>query len=421
MLGYAKCAVLGCKTNGQNNHNKHFHRFPADPEFCEVWARFTRRGNEFVAKTNMKICEDHFHPSCFKFTMTRKLFLLPQSVPTIFISPTTGESIVLTFDRDLFTYLEAEKYLISAYDKDAREEDIAKVREKRLEEIKKLCRFCSEELTVLQRVKVDKLKQYSIIPTEIFKIFGTTSAYNDNLSEVICEECFQEIVSFDRFKKRCLKAQVAIVEELKDLDKRLQKLRGYNADNSTDWDSKPTWSDSDDDREDKTEKVDSQNLDSPVKNEVSTEFVPVKFETVIIKCEKEESDNDDDFYYHSANFNDSYSPSFEISETTIKTVEIESEKIISSDDEENTSFSALVSQNCSDLETKKEVMDDEVNDDLMETADTPKRLNPRAMFEDVFYKPSKSGNEESSNNIASQVIYECFNCRLVSFISQLMS
>lgn len=219
MSGGNTCSVDGCDNNSAKDE-KHFYQFPKVQPLKDIWTKFTRRGSDFEVTWASCICQDHFEPSCF-ITKNKKQCLKSNSIPKIFNRQTTGgvERIALTYDSDLQQYVGDGMLHKMFLDKEKRETELIEKRQRKLQEIAKLCRFCFDAHDEL--VDVRKLK---ISISEVLKFLGIDSQLKETLSSVVCTECFQHIISIDEFRKRCKEAQNRIVSDLSELDENIRKV-----------------------------------------------------------------------------------------------------------------------------------------------------------------------------------------------------
>ena len=224
--GGRSCTVIGCLSRSSTQKDKHFYRFPSDPTFKEIWITFTRRGNDYQIKKSSVVCQDHFDPSCF-VVKKKQICLAKNTIPTIFYRSTQEgeiEKYVLTFDRDVMHYVEEDTLLNPIYDKEKREEELIVKRDQKIEVIGKLCRFCLEDRGDEDLIEINKLLKYSINPSEVMPHILITNF--EIFNKKACEECFQHIILFDGYRKRCRRSQDLIIEELKRVESEIVKLNG---------------------------------------------------------------------------------------------------------------------------------------------------------------------------------------------------
>lgn len=217
-----RCFVLGCDLYLKDRTISRF-RIPDDPIMQEVFKTFARRDSEYVVKDNTRICGAHFSQDAFQRRKSM-IYLKKNAVPTLLKKG--NETIELTFDHSVMHYLEENTVLKPAFDKDQNLKDLISKRSLKLKEVLKLCCFCLCEETNL--IAVEKLRDYLIQPADILRLISTE--INLKFSNLICEECFENVLSLDGFRKRCLKARTFISEELRELDLKIQEIRGYPMD-----------------------------------------------------------------------------------------------------------------------------------------------------------------------------------------------
>lgn len=220
------CAVLGCR-NRFIRGGKHFYRFPKNEQFQKLWVQFTRKGHNFEVKKCSAVCEDHFAADRVIAKKKGRLYLIKKTVPTIFFRDTKEglERITIEFDSENCQYVGQEsvnllRNSVSAYEEKALTHD----RRQKLIELKNLCRFCFESQNE-KFVALNKLQAYSIDPSEMLALIGVGLQYSEVFSEIVCEQCFQQLVSIDGYRKRCRKAQEEIIAEMQELDEKLQQVR----------------------------------------------------------------------------------------------------------------------------------------------------------------------------------------------------
>lgn len=380
MGGGRSCSVIGCPSRSSPSSRKRFYGFPSDQTIRDVWTTFTRRGSDYVIKSSSYICEDHFDSVCFVFKK-KQICLAKDTIPTIFYRTTPEgetEKIVLTFDRDIMHYIEEDTLLNPVYDKEKREEELIAKRERKIEEIGKLCRFCLEDRSEENLIEISKLKDYSIRPAEVMSLVGLNIQYNELFSKNACEECFQQIFVFDGYRKRCQKAQDRMVSEIKQLEEEIQRVSGILAESS--WlkaETSANWNDD----EVMNESLESSQLVSPVKS------IEPEFHQIIVKQERKPM-SDDEF------------DEFEYSAIPLD---------VSEDIEDFPDYSAVDSSShefkVPDLQAKKE---DESDDgtDILDSG-----MKKLTQYDDM----ETSGIVEGSKQHNNSRIFECFFCRIVSF------
>lgn len=290
MGGGKSCSVIGCNSRTTKDKKKHFYQFPKEQPFRDIWITFTRRGSDYEVKKSSCMCQDHFDPSCY-VVKKKQQCLAKNSIPTIFNrqTPEGFERIVLTFDNFVLHYVEEDTLLNPVFDKEKREQELIEKRERKLKEIRRLCRFCFEVQEDEKLVDVNKMKDYAISPNEMLKVIGIDTQFGKTFSSVVCEECFQHIITIDGFRKRCQKAQNHIISDLQELDQNIRKLslvpNSWFKSETNHWENEE---DDDDDDDDET-----QNL---VCNSSTVKSEEPSFQQIIIKEEKkfEQTSDDDD-------------------------------------------------------------------------------------------------------------------------------
>lgn len=231
------CAVIGCRSRFICG-GKHFYRFPQDEEYKKLWIQFTRKGPNFSVKKCSAICEDHFSEDRAVTKKKGRRYLLRKTVPTIYYRNTEEgcEKIVVEFDEHSCQYVGQESANLSQHSGQEganlytataeKEKKLLRERYQKVKELKSLCRFCFESQDD-KFVSISKLEAYSIDPDEILNLIGIGSQHNEVFSEIVCEQCFQQIVSIDGYRKRCYKAQEEVITELQELDQKLQNICSY--------------------------------------------------------------------------------------------------------------------------------------------------------------------------------------------------
>jgi hypothetical protein len=159
-----------------------------------------------------------------------RVHLSKDAVPTIFFKQSTLglEMVQVPFDEVNHQYfgqesLELLRGKISFED----EEALAIKRQQRLEELKNLCRFCFcfELKNESKCVTLTKLDSYQINLNDLLVSLGLPQESNEIFGELICEQCFQQIVEIDLFKKKCRDAQEEVITEIQELDNKMQEIR----------------------------------------------------------------------------------------------------------------------------------------------------------------------------------------------------
>jgi Zinc-finger associated domain (zf-AD) len=221
-FGASSCIVVGCKKEPLDKLRRGF-GMPEDPLLREVWVKFSRRGIDFKVKPSHSMCSKHFEDFCFSNSK-----LLPGSVPTIFYkqTPSGPKKVKVSFDRSVMDYSEADMIQLKpAYDKDDHEKELLEKRKKRLGRIERICRFCLDENNESKLVENEKLKAYLISIDDVYTMLNVDTMSEKIWSDYSCEECFQQIVAFDGFRKRCAKVQRDVVTEIHELNRKILHIQ----------------------------------------------------------------------------------------------------------------------------------------------------------------------------------------------------
>lgn len=91
------CCVLNCTSRSHlpsaGGKGKHLFRFPKENnKVRENWIRFVRK-KDFSPKESSSICENHFKTDCFVTKKKGRLYLVRDSVPTIYHRELTNNEI----------------------------------------------------------------------------------------------------------------------------------------------------------------------------------------------------------------------------------------------------------------------------------------------------------------------------------------
>lgn len=87
-------------------------------------------------------------------------------------------------------------------------EQIYSKRQERIEELKSSCRFCFNSTKAeVKCVSISLLEVYQINIEQL----GLKMLPENLCGDVLCEQCFQQIVEIDLFKKKCREAQEEIL------------------------------------------------------------------------------------------------------------------------------------------------------------------------------------------------------------------
>ena len=411
MGGGRSCSVVGCSNRSMPNEKRRFYGFPSDPIFKEIWITFTRRENDFQIKSSSYVCENHFHPSCFLFKK-KNICLAKNTVPTIFYRTTSeGESerIELTFDRDVMHYIGEDTLLNPVFDKEKRQVELVEKRDRKLEEIKKLCRFCLETDEGL--IEISKLHEYNISPTEVMNLFGLGMHQNNIFGKNACEECFQQIFIFDGYRKRCRKSQDQLINVIKQIDLEIAQLCGK--DNLWVKTEGTNWDKSDNDLNESFE----YEQETPVQIQVQDP----EFHQVVVKQEKDGVDE----MFDNDNYPDYVTPSIEMELGNDSDTEVENEgkeicrkpKLMKpkKPKPEKLSINTAVKEEIKSIPVKKSRSKKEETNKIRQAA--AEALKSLTRYEDMDV--GVVCQNEALKQPTACSIYECFFCRVVRKIQHL--
>lgn len=210
----------GCSVQSCNNRfvrgSKHFFRYPKDQWRRELWSKFTQRKN-YEPKMSSTICQDHFTDDCFQMKKDRML-LSKEAVPTILYRDSRKYEI--RFDPETRKYFEEDFNSITMNPID-KEEQILEQKQTRINELKAACRFC---ITTDNLIELNKLESYSIKFEDLANLLGFET-HSDLFSDVLCEQCFQQIVEFDVFRKKVKETHEDVIAEIQQFDEKISGLR----------------------------------------------------------------------------------------------------------------------------------------------------------------------------------------------------
>lgn len=370
------CAVVGCHSRFIRG-GKHFYRFPKNEQFQYLWIQFTRKGSNFDVKKCSAICEDHFTEDQVVSKKKGRFYLLRGSVPTIYYRETKDgvEKIVVEYDSNTCQYVGQESVNLLGGTVSAQEEkNLVKDRVDKVMELKTLCRFCFESQDD-RFVAISKLEAYSIEPDEMLTLIGIGPQYNEVFSEIVCEQCFQQIVTIDGYRKRCRKAQDEIISEMQEIDQRLQNIRSLKSE------ERPWF------------KFETIQEDAMEQQPTHIEIIEEHLDDNISYVGEE---NDDDFHTEQYEFED-----FKVEDSNIhqKIINIKAYK------DEPMDESEIIEQS---YESNYEQEEDEEDDDNFEGIPEPSDKD--------FYNITDTDTiiKNPDRNSFALRVYECFFCRLVS-------
>lgn len=373
------CAVVGCR-NRFVRGGKHFYRFPKDEQQKNLWVLFTRKGASFEIKQCSAVCEDHFAEDRVIVKKKGRLYLLKKTVPTIYYRETKEglERVVVEFDAESGQYFGQESVnLLRGTVSVQEEKSLIQDRRQKVRELKNLCRFCFESQDD-KFVAISKLEAYSIDPEEMLILVGVDPQYNEVFSEVVCEQCFQQIVSIDGYRKRCRKAQDEIISEMQELDQRLQEIRIMKTDD------RPWF------------KYEAVSDDEP--NQTHIEIIEEHLDDNISYV----GDEDEDFQDENFDTHDFVSYKMEIQNDTKEFHQIIIKEETKMDDD-------MMEQNDQSFESNYENVDEDDDDDDDEFQGLPEQSD-----KDVYnITDTETIIKNPDRNSFALRIYECFFCRLV--------
>lgn len=218
---------MGCRSRFVRG-GKHFYRFPKDPQFQQLWVQFTRKGANFPVKKCSAVCEDHFDEARVVIKKKGRLYLMKRTVPTIYYRDTKlgTERVNVEFDPVRLQYVGQESVNLIRGTATAQEDKaLQQARCQKIKQLKNLCRFCFEESQDDKFVALSRLTSYGIDPEEIILTLAIGTEYSECFSDILCEQCFQQIVAIDGYRRRCRKAQEDTIAELDELDAKLQSIQ----------------------------------------------------------------------------------------------------------------------------------------------------------------------------------------------------
>lgn len=238
-----KCSVLGCREKEEKG--KHFYRFPADKVRRQIWVQFTRRLDWInheqtgMHPTNRSlICEKHFEAHHLKITNKRSI-PRPDSYPTKYykLDDEDSEYIIVPFPYE-------ERLIPDDYkapqecpidertkrqeEKERKRRQIDENKEKKqyhkelfsrkqkLEALKQICRFCAESKDLT--IKLENFVTWDMDLQNIYASLEMNNDYADFMSQIVCEDCYNQIYAFCLFKSNCLEAEVKVLQRLEALE-----------------------------------------------------------------------------------------------------------------------------------------------------------------------------------------------------------
>ncbi|KAL7021267.1 hypothetical protein ACKWTF_011813 [Chironomus riparius] len=234
-----ECPVLNCPSIS-NEDNVIFFRFPMDCQgkLVKLWNLFTRIKG-FKPITSEALCQKHFLPEQIKINKKGRPYLQKNTVPTIYYR--NEEKIVVQYDPNIMQYVGYEaEMMLQEIERDAfdEEKELLKKRYEKVKLIKNLCRFCFSNEKDVKCVAMSKLQTYSIDIAEMISILGIDQEYSEAFNDIVCANCFDRLIEFSNYRKRCQTAQKDLILSMQDLDRKIleaQQLQRYQRNPSSNW------------------------------------------------------------------------------------------------------------------------------------------------------------------------------------------
>lgn len=151
-----------------------------------------------------------------------RVCLTKDAVPTLYNSKQFDNG---TIERTIVPFTGLDNYCQDSEDDpiedDGEDPEEAAVRvQTRMEEIKNsVCRFCG--LIKEPKVEMAKFDIYKVDVEYFMEMMQISREYDEYLSESVCEECFEQVVSLEIFRVKSKEAELAILSELKSLNPHL--------------------------------------------------------------------------------------------------------------------------------------------------------------------------------------------------------
>lgn len=334
------------------------------------------------------ICEVHFTKESFVEKKDR-VFLDKDAVPTIFFKPSSLglEMVQVPYDAVNHQYFGKEGIELLRGDISVEDEEaVTNKRQEKLVELKSLCRFCfcSDAKNENKCVSIAKLDSYQINLDELMTSLGLTQPTSDILGELVCEQCFQQIVEIDLFKKKCRDAQEEVLSDVQELENKIQEIRNNKSASSK------TWS----------------KLDIGIRKE---ETIPAASIEVL-----EEEHLVEDGEFDDANYQ--YDPQMEVSEEYIEEIHDGYKIIYQQVPEINESDDKLFKEN--DF-AESDLIAEDIN--VQDMGDV-KELDEDKLVQgvDEYEACTDAIIKNPERNRFCFRIYECFFCRMVSLLGDLI-
>ncbi|KAL7014246.1 hypothetical protein ACKWTF_015821 [Chironomus riparius] len=395
------CAVLGCPSVSIKDKRIRFFKFPkVSKKFGDtgkLWREFTRKKES--KSLLLRFCSLHFAPECIKYGPKGRTTIKKGAVPTIYYKD--GNKVVVPYNADFQKYYgpeaedlyqETEKACVN------HEKELINFRYKKVCDLKSLCRFCFMNRKESTCIEMSALVNYSINPNDIIKAVGNETPFSPKFSELICENCFLNILEVEKFRKKCSEKQQEMLKELDDLDKKILQVKQSKRKSSV---SITPW------YQVEINKEPDEFKDSMIFNSITSDMAPLnqsfkddetEISQVNIKQEPEavQNDSDDDFN----NFDDNGAANYDSDD--------------GSDDFALSTYKPNGSVEVS-TETKVEVKheeDLEISETLndKERRKTPKRNDKPKPQKSP--KPKLGSQVKSRRETLQDKTYECFFCRI---------
>jgi hypothetical protein len=244
-------------------------------------------------------------------------------------------------------------------------------------------------------VPLPKLEAYNIDSTEMLITVGIGPMYDEIMSNIICEKCFQHLVSIDAFRKRCKKAQDDLLAEIQEFDTKLQDVRNLKTEERP-WLKREVASDD--------EETQQQN--------VLFEVIEEHLDDAIYEDANDDDDNEDESFPNEP-FDTNYGIPMEPKAVTINNFH----QVIIKDETKPDSMEIyeelqLDNSNDQDFEPMEDDNDDS-HDGVENFFSTSEKevSNPKDVY-DITDKKAIITNYERNKFVLR--VYECFFCQMVS-------
>lgn len=145
----------------------------------------------------------------------------PDAVPTLYNKHFDNGTI----ERTIVPFTDLDNYCQDSEDDPIEDdgedpEEVAVRVQTRMEEIKNsVCRFCGQIKE--PKLEMAKFDIYKVDVAYFMEMMQISREYDEYLSESVCEECFEQVVSLEIFRVKSKEAELAILSELKSLNPHL--------------------------------------------------------------------------------------------------------------------------------------------------------------------------------------------------------